>query len=462
MDKLAQIIDGLKEDMIRVLRGWVSIPSVKGDASQGAPFGGEVNRALLAALGDAKALGFEVRNIDGYAGDVRMGPLGQDPLAILAHLDVVPAGDGWQVDPFGAVVENGRIYGRGTSDDKGPAVAALFAMHAIQLAGIPLEREVRLILGCDEESGMEDMAYYAQHCDMPKTGFSPDASFPVINTEKGLLQIELRAAVGGEGLRVEKIAVGERFNVVPGLAEAVIYGDAAIAEKANRMAGDRGLQVTAKAEGEGRIRLISSGVTGHAAYPDAARNASGPLLLVLRDLGVSGPLKTLAEAVGMEYDGLSLGVRCSDETSGPLTCNLGILRYDESGLYATLDIRFPLLANADRLAKTLTATLGRAFDISVVTRKEPHHVAPGSDLVTALLDAYHQETGRPRECVATGGGTYARCLKEGVAFGSAFPEDEELAHQAGEYADIDGLMLNMRIFASAILKLAGRGDGRHE
>ena len=153
MEDLSRIIDDLKENMTSMLKRWISIPSVKGRAEEGAPFGREVRRALETALSDAQGMGFEVRNIDQYAGDIRMGKLGEEPLAILAHLDVVPAGDGWEVDPFGAVIDGDRMYGRGTSDDKGPAVAALFAMYAIKKAGIPLRREVRLILGCDEESG---------------------------------------------------------------------------------------------------------------------------------------------------------------------------------------------------------------------------------------------------------------------------------------------------------------------
>lgn len=457
MEELHRIIDGLRDDILGMLKRWIPIPSVKAEAAENAPFGAEVLRALQTALSDAEQLGFVVRNIDGYAGDVRMGPLGVNPLAILAHLDVVPAGDGWEVDPFGATIDGDRMYGRGTSDDKGPAVAALFAMLAVKQAKIPLTREVRLILGCDEETGMDDMAYYAAHMDMPKTGFSPDSSFPVINTEKGLLQLELRAAAPTDGLRVLHISVGERFNVIPGMASALLQGDIALCEKVTRLASELHLQVEGAMQGE-NVLLTSTGATGHAAYPEAARNAIGQLLLMLRALGVTGALKTLADCVGMEYNGQSLGILCSDNTSGSLTCNLGILRYDEKGLYAALDIRYPLLANADRIIKTLTATLGDWISVTVATHKEPHHVAPGSALVTALLDAYHEETGRERECISTGGGTYARCLAEGVAFGSAFPEDEELAHQAGEYLSIDGLMQNVRIFASAIVKLAGESQ----
>ena len=450
------IIDTMRDELVDTLNRWIAVPSVKADALPGAPFGEEVKRMLHMALEDGEKMGFVTRNIDGYAGDLRMGPVGVEPLGILAHLDVVPAGDGWQTPPFEPTQVGDRIYGRGTSDDKGPAIAALFAMKAIKEAGIPLKREVRLILGCDEESGWEDMHYYCDHCDMPKTGFSPDASFPVINTEKGMLHLSLRAPYCADGLEVKEINVGERCNVIPGNATALIGGAEDECEKINRLAEDMLVQVEAEYLGEHTIKLISTGIPGHAAYPEAAKNALGQLLIMLRALGVSGVLKTLADVVGMESDGSGLGIRCSDETSGGLTCNLGILRYaPETGLYATLDIRYPILCKWEALLAAATAALGKNIQVTVDEQKDPHHVAPSSELVTALLDAYHEVTGRPKECIATGGGTYARCLEEGVAFGSAFPEDEELAHQAGEYASIDGLMQNVQIFARAIELLAG-------
>lgn len=457
MEDLSIIIDGLRDDMVNMMKRWLSIPSVKAAAQPGAPFGQEVRKALDTALEDAKTLGFDVRDFDGYAGDIRMGEIGADPLAVLAHLDVVPAGDGWKTDPFTPTQVGDRIFARGTSDDKGPAVAALFAMLAVKKAGIPLKREVRMILGCDEESGWEDMDYYRAHCDMPRSGFSPDASYPIINTEKGVLHIELRAPFSAEGLFVKEIHVGERFNVVPGEARALVAGNADFCTKVNRLATDMHLTVEAKPQADGMVLITSSGVTGHAAYPEAAKNALGQLLIMLRALGVAGGLHTLADNVGMEYDGSSLGIRCGDDVSGKLTCNLGILNYDEAnGLYATLDIRYPILCDHKALAAALTAALGDGVQAKVVSQTDPHHVAPNSPLVMALLDAYHEVTDRPRECISTGGGTYAKCLDEGVAFGCTFPEDEDLAHQADEYLSIDNMMLNVRIFARAIERLAGK------
>ena len=454
MKDLNQIIESLREPMTETLARWIKIPSVKGEPAPGAPFGVEVRKALDVALEDAAKMGFEVRNFDGYAGDVRMGPLGVDPIAILAHLDVVPVGDGWQQDPFGAEIIDGKMYGRGTSDDKGPAVAGLYAMYACKLAEVPLKREVRLILGCDEESGWGCMEHYAQHADMPRVGFSPDANFPVINTEKGLLHLDLKGAYAADGLKVKQFNVGERPNVIPGLATALVEGDEALCAKANKAAD--ALQLDVKAEMEnGLVKLLSTGIPGHAAFPEAGRNAIGQLLLVLKELGVTGGLHALADCVGMEYDGKGLQIKCEDAISGPLTCNMGIIRYSEQdGLYATLDIRYPILCDHKALTNSIIAALAPDVTVTVDTQKDPHHVAPNSKLVTALMSAYAEVTGDTEsQPMAIGGGTYAKCLEEGVAFGSLFPGEEELAHQAGEYINLNSLLNNLAIFVKAIENL---------
>ena len=185
-------LNAMEAELADMLTRWINIPSVKDEPAPGAPFGAEVRRMLDVAVADARAMGFAVREFDGYACDITLGEA-EEKVAVLGHLDVVPAGDGWSVDPFGAVREGDKIIGRGTSDDKGPSLAALFAMKAIKDAGVELKKSIRLILGCDEESGWEDMAYYAAHADMPEVGFSPDSAFPIINTEKAMLHMVLKA-----------------------------------------------------------------------------------------------------------------------------------------------------------------------------------------------------------------------------------------------------------------------------
>lgn len=453
--KLNAIIESMHDEMIDTLQKWIHVPSVKGEAAPGAPFGKEVRSMLDMALADCEQMGFKTQNFDGYIAHADLGEgSDEDALAILAHLDVVPEGDGWKYPPYGAVIENGRMYGRGTSDDKGPAVAALYAMKAVKDAGIPLRRKVRLILGCDEESGWEDIAHYNKVATMPRMGFSPDASYPIINIEKGICRLELHGVLSNEGLQVIAFNNGERPNVIPGRASALVVGDAATVAQAEAAAKKLDIPAEVQLTDKG-VSITVTGISGHAAYPETARNANGEMLLLLRELGVQGDLCLLADKIGLDYKGEGLEISVSDGISGYLTCNLGIIRAGEGGVYATLDIRYPVMTNPDMIIKNVSASLpGMRVDAMEV--KEPHYVPAGSELVQNLLDAYHEVTGYERKCLYTGGGTYARSLQEGVAFGASFPQDEDLAHQANEYADIEGLYKNIKIFALAIVKLAGK------
>lgn len=455
MENLDRIIESLKQPMTDTLAQWIKVPSIKGEKEEGAPFGRDVRAMLDTALETCRSLGFDTKDVDGYAMHADMGEGdSEDALAILAHLDVVPVGDGWSYPPFGAVIEDGKMYGRGTGDDKGPAVAALYAMKAVQLAGIPLKRKVRLILGCDEESGWEDMAYYTEHETMPRTGFSPDADYPVINIEKGMVGLELRARLADTGLQIIRWATGERTNVIPGHAEALVKGGKELIEKTAAVSEKYGWPVRAEVTNEG-VLLTAEGIPGHAAYPEAGRNAIGQLLITLKELGAQGAVSLLADAIGTTYYGEHLGAQIQDGLSGKLTCNLGILRVENGGLFATLDMRCPILTDRAYLVDMIKRHLP-GIDVTQTVSKAPHYVPEQSELVTELLNAYHEVTGLPKKALAIGGGTYAKVLKEGVAFGASFPGDPELAHQANEYITLDSLYRSMTIFARAIVRLAGK------
>jgi len=455
MKELDTILEGLRGPMINTLQEWIHIPSLKADPEPGAPFGTVLRQMLDKAMADCRALGFPTEVFDGYIGHADLGEGDdEDALAILAHVDVVPVGFGWQKEPFGAQIENGKLYGRGSSDDKGPAVAALYAMAAVKQAGIPLKRKVRLILGCDEESGWQDIAHYNEVATMPRMGFSPDAGYPVINIEKGLYGLELRATPSAEGLKILSFDVGERPNVVPGQATAQVMGGQELVEKTAAIALRYGWPVEATHD-QGTVTLTATGIPGHAAMPEQGRNAIGQMLITLRDLGAQGPIRILADTIGTDYDAAGLSANIQDGISGPLTCNMGIIRMDEKQVFARLDIRYPLLTSTEMLKRLITQNLP-GFEVKEVANKVPHHVPASSPLVQALLDAYHEVTGLPRETIAIGGGTYARSLREGVAFGALFPDEADVAHQADEHMFIESLYKNMRIFAYAIVKLAGK------
>ncbi len=452
--KLYDLIDSYAADYAAHLARWIRVPSVKTDAAPGAPFGEEVRRMYDMAIADCEKEGFITRGFDGYAADATLPGESEEAIAVLAHLDVVPAGDGWQVDPFAAVVEGDKMYGRGTGDDKGPALCALYAMKAIKEAGVPLKKSIRLILGCDEESGWEDMAHYVKCTDMPDVGFSPDASFPLINTEKAMLHMVLTAPAAKEGLQVKEMFTGERLNVIPGESKALLAGGEALADQVRAYAEKTGLPYTAEVTEEG-VLVIAEGIPGHSAYPEGRRNAIGMMLLLLKELGVQGAFATLADAVGMQSNGANLGCAYADDVSGALTCNMGILHLENGVITCTLDMRVPITADLSVLEENALRALP-GFTPVHAEQKEPHHVPADSELVTALLGAYHEETGLPAEPQYTGGGTYAKVLGQGVAFGAAFPDDEDLAHQAGEYVYLSKMMTATKIYANALVRLAGK------
>ena len=449
--KIYELLESYREEYVETLRRWVQIPSVKAEAEPGAPFGRSVRNMLDTAMEDARNMGFSVRGFDGYACDVTLGEAAEK-IAVLGHLDVVPVGDGWTRPPFEGVLENGRMYGRGTNDDKGPALASLFAMRAIREAGIPLKKGIRLILGCDEESGWEDMEYYGAHEQIPDVGFSPDAGFPLINTEKGMMVLELRAPAAENGLKILELAAGDRVNVIPGECSALVEGGAETAGKVRAYAEKTGLPYTAEETDRG-VLIRAVGIPGHSAYPEGRRNAIGMMLLLLRELGAEGSVAVLAEAVGLEHDGKSLGCAYRDDVSKDLTCNMGILRLQDGEWFGTLDFRCPVTADQEKLKASAVGHLP-GFDIRINTQKPPHHVPADSELVKSLLAAYEEETGQEGKPMSTGGGTYAKVLRQGVAFGALFPDEEDLAHQADEYGTIDRLMLAMKIYANALIRLA--------
>ena len=466
---LDSIVDSKKDAIIETMKKWLKVPSVLAPKSaDNAPFGEETRKMLDIALEDAKSMGFDVKDFDGYAMHAQMGK-GKETMGILCHLDVVPAGDGWTHDPWGAEIENGRIYGRGVVDDKGAAILALYAMQAVKEAGIEMKDAVRLILGCDEETGMEDMRYYRAHeTDLPSYGFSPDAEFPVINIEKGGLSLLLGKNTGGEenaDIPVYELYAGERQNVVPGEAWAKIgVKDRGAFEKAvEDIKAETGFELKYVYEENDICRLIAYGQQAHASMPDMGKNAAGMLLIALSKLNAGGgskeAIRMIAEKIGVEGHGESLGIAISDEESGALTCNLGIMRYDQKYFYVRLDIRYPLNANETLMCgQAAEAVAGAGMHLQKIGSHGPHYVSKDHKLVKGLLKAYSDATGKEGYTFAIGGGTYSRCMPNTVAFGLNFPGDPDPCHMADESLEIDKMMLSARIMARAIAELAGKHE----
>ena len=466
--KLDQIVDSYRDELIANIQKWVSVPSVQGEpAGDNAPFGAEVRRMLDMALEDARRFGFEVRDIDGYAGDISYGA-GKQTMGMLCHLDVVPAGDGWTYDPWGGEIANGKLYARGATDDKGPALCALYALRAVREAGIPLKDGVRLILGCDEETGMSDMRYYASKLKMPDYGFSPDAEFPVINIEKGGMNILLSKVTGGEEgaeMPVYSLYAGERPNVVPSEAKAVVgLGGLRLQDLSDALSkiedAHESFQLSCNPLPDNRAEIVATGVNAHGAMPHLGVNAAGMLLIALKELHAGGgsreAIAMLSDVLGMETTGEKLGIACSDELSGALTCNLGILRYDGNLISAHLDCRYPLCGDeAKMLGSAVKAVSPAGLSVELIGSHTPLHVPAEHKVVQGLLKVYHEVTGLKPYTIAIGGGTYSRMMPNTVAFGVCFPGEMDVCHIADEYIDLKNLMLGVKIFAHAIVELAG-------
>ncbi len=452
-----------REDLVEDVKTMVRIRSDRGEAAPGAPFGPGPDAALQKFLEISAARGFAVRNYDGYVGAIDLNDKPRQ-LDILAHLDVVPVADNWTVcAPFDPVVLDGKIYGRGTSDDKGPAVAALWAMQCVRDLGVALSKNVRLIVGTDEECGSSDIAYYyGIEQEAPMT-FSPDADFPVINIEKGGLFGHITAQfTPSEALpKLVRFQSGFKVNVVPDTAQAVVKGltAAQVQPICDALAADTGLefQLTDGAEG---LQIDCTGIGAHAASPHMGNNAlTGMLALVasmpLADSDGTQKIQALSALFPHgDYNGKAAGVAMSDEISGELTLSFNQLQITETGLDGAFDCRAPICATEENMKQVVQARCAAAgLELEDRPMRPPHHVPADSPLVQALLRIYEQYTGQKGKPLAIGGGTYVHELANGVAFGCVMPGTDTNMHGADEFAVIDQLILSAEMFAQAILDL---------
>lgn len=426
------------DQMLDCLAALCRIPSVSGTPLPDAPFGQETADALEAFLAMGSKLGFRAVNLGNRAGYVEFGA-GDRMIAILGHLDVVPAGTGWEADPFEPQILHDRLVARGAIDDKGPVVAALFAMKALADEGFAENCRIRLIVGLDEERGSECMAHYVKVAELPAAGFSPDACFPVIYAEKGIAWVELDLD-GGQpadaALRLVEAKAGLRPNMVPGTCDISFAGPSGLEEA-----------------------IIVQGQPAHASTPWEGRNAISQAMQMAADMlqeaGSSHPFVEFYQAaIGSSWRGEGLGIACEDE-SGPLTVNAGLLELDSRSASLTLDIRYPITQPIQAIEAAL-AKSAAPFGVRarIVKNLPPLHVPQDSSLVVTLMDTYRELTGQDVQPVAIGGGTYARSMPNIVAFGPNFPGDSEAAHQAGEYITYKTLLASAAIYRQALRRLA--------
>ncbi len=430
MSEIRKYLESHKDEMLGLLSELVAIPSVQGEALEGKPFGEEPARALAFMLEKCRKYGFAVENVDNYAGSADFGAP-EPELAILSHLDVVPAGSGWSSDPFTLTADGDKLIGRGAIDDKGPAVAALFALRAVRELGIPLKKGVRLIFGTNEENGSADLAYYRSKRELPPMVFTPDGEYPVINAEKGMLRVYFSAPFNNGAIYDE----GGVINAVPQLCSY----DVRLEEN-----GDVSLNY-------GKMK----GVSAHASTPEKGDNAITKFL-TFNNYGVP-MLKKLAELFPHgEFNGKSCGLGFSDPISGEMTCVLSILYTKEGRLHGGIDIRFPLDRKKAEISDIICGKLREAgFDIDSCEGVEPHCTDENSTFVQALLKTYERVTGEKGRCIAIGGGTYVHEIEGGVAFGAEFPGKDYHMHSPDEFITVGELLKNAELMAEAIIEICG-------
>jgi succinyl-diaminopimelate desuccinylase len=455
---LAKAIEMQKEPMIKTLSGALKIRSVQGPAEPGKPFGEGPAKALEYMLDVSKKLGFKTQNVDNYMGWAEIGE-GDEMVAILGHLDVVPEGKGWEKDPYGGEYDDKNIYGRGALDDKGPTIAALYGMKALVDAGVPLKRRIRILFGTNEETGSLDMAHYLEKGgEIPVCGFTPDGEYPVINGEKGILDSDYRASYQQDGdLKLTKITGGTAYNIVPSLAEAEFTCSDALAEKlVADYNGKDGLEVTRT---NGGVKAAAHGKEAHGAHPEKGINAIGKLTLGIKNwplsAGVKNAVTVIADHIGMETNGAGMGIALKDEPSGELSFNMGMIEGDASSMTVKLNYRYPVTKHYEDCAPILTANFKKyGFELTKEEHKQALFVDPKTPYVQTLLNVYHELTNLDPTPLCIGGGTYAKSIPNIVAFGPIFPGDTVREHLPNEFWEIDILMKNARIYTEAMYRLA--------
>lgn len=437
------ITDTHKQEAISALQRLVKVPSYLQDEVPGAPFGQDVLDALKECLALFKEEGFSTFiDPDGYYGYAEIGE-GKETFGILCHMDVVPAGDLtlWNTPAFEGTVKDGAIYGRGVQDDKGPSVAALFAIKALKDSGATFNKKIRFIFGTDEENLWRCMEQYHKKEKGVDMGIAPDANFPVIYAEKGLLQVYLT----GEGSSEFTLSGGSALNVV---SDTATYRG----NKADEIAKElTKLNYEYTQNGE---EIVVKGKAIHSKDAPEGINANTRLAEAMVPFYNHQGLNLLGKVIKQDANGVSLLGNIEDEASGKLSFNAASVSIDEKETKIGIDMRMPVTIEKDFLVAKLTEA-AKEFNLTYTEHDflDSLYVPVDSELVTTLLSAYRDITGDMREPQISGGATYARTMTNCVAFGAMFENTKDTMHQANEVWQLDEMEKTMEIYAEAIYRL---------
>ena len=452
--ELAKKIEGLTEEMLEKLGRLVKYNSVQGEALPGKPFGEQPAAVLQEALKIAEELGFRVKNLDNYCGYAEIGE-GEELIGIAGHLDIVPVGSHWTYDPFCLTRVGDRVYGRGTTDDKGPLIESLYAAKLLQESGEPLKKRIRIIMGCNEETGSACMAHYNEVEEELTMGFTPDGNFPCIYGEKGhmnmLAESKKTRILSMNGGFVTNAVCDECTTVIPAGSVDVTALKKALSETALAS-----FAVNETAEG---LKIDARGVAAHASTPLLGVNAAGCTMEALQTAGFKDDFVDFyVSHIGTACDGAGCGLKFED-AYGPLTFNNGIVKTENGKITCTIDIRVPVTVTEEQLRTSSAPYLeDEKGKITILSIGKPLFYPEDSALVQSLYRAYVEVTGdTENKPMVIGGGTYAKALKNIIAFGPEMPGVDYRIHNADEFITIQDLQKSTEIYYRALQNMVRQG-----
>lgn len=470
-DKISAWFDGHREQLTADIVRLVKFPSISQPQEGDTPFGEACRNCLEEMLAIGREHGFYTENYENYVGSIGEQHKDWDNMiGFWNHLDVVPVGNHWQYDPFSPVQEGHFLIGRGAQDNKGPAVGMLYVMKCLRELEIPLKHQLCLFVGCDEERGMQDLAYYTQHYPVPWLSMIADSGFPVCYGEKGIVEGQLKSIHPVSAFILE-LQGGNASNMIPDTAHAVLRHTEAL-ELCLQAEAEKFPSVTIEA-GKGTLRINSSGESRHSAFPEGSRNAVHELMRFLaaitalpeEDRTLFSKLAYLSE----EYYGEHMGIAGADEVSGKTTCAATILELDAGKAVLHLNIRYAITANPEKMLACIGQTAQENEMLWELKRNSaPNYFPKEHPAVKLLTDLYNEITGEQAESFVMGGGTYARKLPRAFAYGiggmGESEEDLQLrkelfapghggAHEPDEGLNLRLLIQALKIYAMAMVTM---------
>ncbi len=465
MEKLDKLIDSYEEQIVENIQRLVKIKSVREEPAGEMPFGKGVQKALEEALKISEELGFETKNIDNYVGEASYGS-GDKEIALIAHLDVVPEGNGWTNPPYSATYKDGVIYGRGVSDNKGPAIMALFAVKALVDSGAPINKKLKVLFGTNEESGMDDLKYYAKNVKTPDLSLVPDASFPVVKGEKGIMtfkfQTIFKQKLLTEQIKVVSGSAGNAVNSVPDRAELTLEtNDLNLITNAIKKYNTNNDDTIETEVNDHQIKLVAKGISAHGSKPETGKNAISILFNSLKpiiegsDQNIAQFIKFYNEKIAFAHHGEKVGCGFEDKQSGKLAFNPGLMSIVENAIEVSVNIRFPITYTANQVYEGMRE---ETVDIPVTliegSDSEPYYYPDDHPVIEGLMEVYQEYTDdNDSKPLVLGGGTYSRVIDNSVTFGPGFSWSQSNAHKPDEQAEVKDILLATKIYAAALYRL---------